>query len=113
MSDEVSQAQRPLSISIICVLGFIGAVFTIPLIFSDIVRQIGPWYPPFLALSAVVGLACMIGLWMMKKWAAYTYTVFAVICQIVLLVMGAWNVMSLVIPAIIVILALKNLSKMT
>jgi glycerol-3-phosphate acyltransferase PlsY len=104
---------RPTSITVICVIGFIGALITVPLIFSSIAQQIGSWYPPYLGFSAVIGLACMVGLWMMRKWAAYTYTGFVVLNQVVLLAMGVWNIMAILIPAVVIFFALKNVSKMT
>jgi len=63
MSDiESTTNKRPKSITAICVIGFIGAIITIPMIFSPIAKQIGAWYPLYLGLSAVIGLVCMIGL---------------------------------------------------
>jgi hypothetical protein len=55
----------------------------------------------------------MVGLWMMKKWAAYTYTGFVALNQIVLLAMGVWNVLALLIPAVVIFFALKHVSKMS
>ena len=112
VNEKQEEKKRPTAITVICVLGFIGAAFTIPLIFSDIARQIGSWYPLYLGLSAIIGLVCMVGLWQMKKWAAYTYTGFVGLNQIVLLTMGVWNVMALLIPAIVVGIALTHLKKM-
>jgi len=113
MNEETEKAKRPTSITVICVIGFIGALITIPLIFSSIAQQIGAWYPPYLGFSAIVGLACMVGLWMMKKWAAYTYTGFVALNQVVLLAMGVWNFMALLIPAVVIFFALKHVKKMT
>lgn len=112
IDNQEIEKKRPTAITVICVLGFIGAAFTIPLIFSDISGQIGSWYPPYLGLSAIIGLVSMIGLWQMKKWAAYTYTGFVGLNQIVLLTMGVWNVIALIIPAIVVGIALSHVKKM-
>lgn len=112
METQASEA-RPTSITVICIIGFLGALITVPLIFSPIAGQIGSWYPPYLAFSAVVGLACMIGLWKMKKWAAFLYTGFMILNQIVLLSMGVWNIFALLIPAAVIFFALKNLNKMS
>jgi hypothetical protein len=109
---QVNKKVRPTAITIICVLSFIGAAFSIPLIFSDLSRQVGNWYPPYLGLSAIIGLICMIGLWQMKKWAAYTYALFFGLNQIVLLTKGVWNVSALIIPSIVVVIALAHLKKM-
>ncbi|MFA6630067.1 MAG: hypothetical protein WCS55_09950 [Sulfuricurvum sp.] len=113
MNESIEKVKRPTSITVICVIGFLGALISVPLIFSPIAQQIGPWYPPYLGFASIVGLVCMIGLWMMKKWAAYTYTGFVALNQIVLLTMGVWNVMALVLPAIVIFFALKHVSKMT
>jgi hypothetical protein len=106
------EKKRPTAIMIICILGFVGAAVTLPIIFSDGAGKIGSWYPPYLALSAVIGFICMLGLWRMRKWAAYSYAGLAVLNQIVLFTMGAWNIMALIIPAIVVGIALKHVKKM-
>ncbi|MBX7225675.1 MAG: hypothetical protein K1X55_06575 [Chitinophagales bacterium] len=109
---SLQSKNRPTAITVICILGFFGAAFAIPMIFSDIARQVGSWYPPYLGLSSVIGLTCMIGLWKMKKWAAYTYTGFVILNQIVLIAMGVWNIMALIIPVIVIGIALAHVNKM-
>jgi hypothetical protein len=113
MNETTEKAKRPTSITVICVIGFVGALISLPLIFSPIAQQIGSWYPPYLGFSSVVGLVCMVGLWTMKKWAAYGYTGFVALNQIVMLAMGVWNVLALLIPAVVIFFALKNVSKMS
>ena len=113
MNETAERAQRPTSITVICIIGFIGALITLALVFSSAAQNVGSWYPPYLAFAGLVGLACMVGLWMMKKWAAYAYTGFTLLNQIVLLAMGVWNVMALLIPAIVIFFALKNVPKMS
>jgi hypothetical protein len=111
-NENADSKKRPTAITVICVIGFTGAAFTIPMIFSDIAGQIGSWYPPYLGFSAVLGLVCMIGLWKMKKWAAYTYTGFVALNQLVLLAMGVWNIMALIIPGIVIGITLAHVNKM-
>jgi len=111
--EKNEEKKRPIAITIICVLGFVGAAVTLPLIFSDRARQIGGWYPPYLALSGVIGFVCMFGLWRMKKWAAFSYAGLAGLTQIVLFTMGVWNIMALIIPLIVVGIALTHVKKMT
>ena len=112
-STPAEKAKRPIAITIICVVGFIGAVISVPLIFSSVAQSIGAWYPPYLAFCSVVGLACMVGLWMMKRWAVFLYTGLLVVNQVVLLAMGVWNPLALVLPLIVVVVAFMNLSKMS
>jgi hypothetical protein len=104
--------QRPIAITIVCILGFIGAALTIPVFFMDVIRTLPPWYPVLLGVGALIGLACMIGLWMMRKWAVYTYTAFAAINQVILMATGLWNPIGLIIPAIVVVVMFVYLSRM-
>jgi hypothetical protein len=62
---------RPVPITIVCVVCAIGVVFAIPMIFSETARSIGAWYPPSLAASAIIGAACTVGFWLMRRWALY------------------------------------------
>lgn len=110
--EEPQPKKRPVAITVICILGFIGVAVAVPLAFSGMARIIGDWYPPYLLLSAGVGLACMIGLWKMKKWGAYTYTAVFFINQTVLLSMDVWSPRSAILPLIVVGIALSHLKNM-
>jgi hypothetical protein len=109
---EIMTNKRPVMITAICVIGFIGALATIPFVFSDLSKQIGAWYPPYLAFSAVVGFVCMIGLWMMKKWGFIVYTAFCGVNQVVLLAFGIWNIFALIIPGIVIAIAFSKYNLM-
>lgn len=112
MSETSGNPPRTLPITIICVLGFAGAGLALPLLFTGAARTVGEWYPPFLAVSCVIGLACMVGLWKMRRWAVCTYTLFVVFNQIVLLAMGAWKITALLFPVIFIAIMFSQLSKM-
>ena len=111
--NDTQTSPRPIAITIICILGFIGAALSIPLIFSDMAGAIGAWYPPYLGFSALAGLICMIGMWKMKKWGVFAYTVLVIINQVVLFSMGVWNPFALLIPAIVIGIGFAHLSKMS
>ena len=103
---------RPLAITIICVIGFLGALLSLPLALSPIARGIGAWYSPYLLLSAAIGLACMFGFWNMRKLAVFVYAGLTIVNQIVLLSSGNWNILALIVPAVIVGITASQLSKM-
>jgi hypothetical protein len=108
----MAAAERPTIITVICVLSFIGAALTIPVLFMGGALALPSWYMPYVALSAVVGLVLTIGLWKMKKWGALGYAGFAALNQVVLLASGMWSITSLIIPGIVVAITLSNLNKM-
>jgi hypothetical protein len=105
-------ARRPVLITIICVIGFIGVPASLLLLFSDRISLLPSWYPALLAVSALIGLVCIIGLWMMRRWAVYTYTGFFVANQLLMLATGLWSPMALILPLIFVIIMFVYLSEM-
>jgi hypothetical protein len=106
-------APRPASITVVCVIGSLGALLLLPLSFSPTVAEVGAWYQIYSLLSFFVASACMVGLWMMKRWAAYTYAGALVLGQFVMLARGTWNVLDFAIPAIIVFLVLRSAPRMS
>jgi hypothetical protein len=107
-----SPSRRPVAMTAISVVSGLGILFTIPLIFSEAAASIGAWYPPFLAASAAVGAACTVGFWLMRRWAVYLYTGVLCLSQIVLLAMGAWNIVALLIPLAVVMIGFIYLPHM-
>jgi hypothetical protein len=109
----VETHSRPVAITVICVLGFLGLIPSFLLIFSPVAASIGAWYPPFLALASLGGLVSFSGMWLMKKWGVYAYTGLATLSQIVLLAKGLWAPLALVIPLIVIAIGFNNLNKMS
>ncbi|MDK9707026.1 MAG: hypothetical protein OEL83_08245 [Desulforhopalus sp.] len=105
--------ERPAVITILCILGFIGVAFLVPKVFSTVAREIGFWYPPYLAIVGVVGLICNIGFWKMKKWGFYSYVLFVALNQIVMLSTGTWLPTALIVPVVVIIILAFYLRKMT
>jgi len=105
--------KRPGIITAICIVGFIGVLYSLAMLESgEIPKTIGSWYPPFFAFSAVAGLVCMIGLWIMKKWSVIAYTCLFVLGQIILLANNVWTPLSFLIPLIVIGIGFSQFSKM-
>jgi len=112
MDNKTTKSKRPSSITLISVLAVYGGVLLFWFIFQAGVRSFGIGNTIFYGFGGIMFIVCGIGFWLMKKWAVNLYAVFAVINQIVLYLTGKWTIMTLVIPAIIVFVGYKNLSKM-
>lgn len=114
MSEAPTQAanKRPTLITILCIVGFISAVFSLPLSLSSYASDIGPWYPPFLAIAAVIGLVVFIGFWRMRLWALYVYLVLFLVNQTVLLVTHVWSPVAAIAPIIVLIIGFSYRSRM-
>lgn len=104
--------RRPLVISIICIIGFVGGISAIPMAFSAQAVTISHMYPPFLLLSAAIGLVCFAGLWKMKRWSVIAYTVLAGVSQVTLFALGTWSITALVVPGLIIAMSLAYYASM-
>ena len=60
--------KRPLIISIICVFGFIGVVYSLPDVFSPFTKRLGMWYPAIFGFIIASVFISLIGVWHMKRW---------------------------------------------
>lgn len=104
--------ERPLLITAACVLGLLGAVASVPVIFSDFARGMGAWYAPYLAASVLASTGCLIGFWKMRRWAVYLYVGVAVTNQLVMYSMGIWHFLDLLVPAVFAGAVLTQFRKM-
>jgi len=113
MTESRWNPEKPLIITAICVIGVINAIQMINLVFSPMSKQVGAIYPLYFSLSVVLSLVCIGGLWFLKRWAAFAYGVVLICNQIVLLMMGYWELAAAIIPAVIILLMFKHLNRMS
>ena len=113
MTDNRFNPEKPFVIIAICIVGLINAVQMLNLIFSPMAKQTGAIYPLYFSGSIAFSLVCIIGLWMMKRWAAMAYIAVLLTNQIVLAAMGYWEITAVIVPLVIILLLTKNFDKMT
>lgn len=94
---KATAAQRPFPITIICTIGFLFLLFSLPLWNVD--YFLDNFYAEF---TALVTLGCLIGLWKMKKLALYIYFSVFIVNQLVAVSLGHWSVNSVFIPLIVI-----------
>lgn len=112
MNENRWNPEKPAMVTAICVIGLINAIQMINLVFSPMSKQVGAFYPLYFSASVVLSLICIVGLWLLKRWAALFYSVVLICNQIVLMVMGYWELTAAIIPAAIILLLLKHWDKM-
>jgi len=80
---EVDRNKRPIFITLICTIDFIFLTLGICLVSSSLFREyaikhhVPNWVAPSINLWFVAYLIVVLGLWRMKKWAAYIYILLA------------------------------------
>jgi len=82
----IVESRRPIILSIVCVFGIIGAIANLWRVFFGPPSIFGPWLLVTLAISATITIVSMVGVWMMRRWAVYTYVVLCIVGQI------AWQI---------------------
>ena len=113
MTESRWNPEKPLAITAICIIGIINAIQMINLVLSPMSKQAGAVYPLYFTLSVALSLACIAGLWLLKRWAALFYGAVLICNQIVLLMMGYWSFSAAIIPVVIIVLLIKYLDRMS
>lgn len=110
---SVTTPKRPALITFICVFSFIGALMALPAIVSSFGSDLGNGMPIYIAISTMIGLVGMFGLWKLRLWGLYLYIAITVLTQVVLISMGAWSVYGLIVPNLIIFTGFKYKKQLT
>jgi hypothetical protein len=65
--------KRPKVLTLICVLGFIGVILSIPSIFSPFTKRLGMWFPALFGAIVACHFIALIGIWHLKRWGVELY----------------------------------------
>lgn len=112
MTETPWNPEKPFIITAICVIGLINAIQMVNLILSPMAKQAGAIYPLYFSGSVLISLACIAGLWLLKRWAALVYSAVLIVNQLVLLKMGYWELTAAIIPVAIILLLFKHRNQM-
>ena len=90
------QDERPVLVTVICILGFLGvpltfllSILTLVPEFAALTGQVFPiWYSVFSIVLAVLYLVGLIFIWKMKKWALVCYTTLVIADYIAMFSIG-------------------------
>jgi Ankyrin repeats (3 copies)/Ankyrin repeat len=104
---------RPLLITIICILGFIGVVSNLILLFNE--YQTASWDHDRVGFGMIltIGLAiCFVGLWRMRAWALAGYITIQVLGAMVLASLHTLTFSQLILPIVFIAILLKYIKRM-
>jgi hypothetical protein len=82
--NKTPAVKRPAAVTIICILGFLGALMMLltllnPSARTQTIQETGLIIIPFLMSIFILWVAGLIGYWNMKRWGLYLYSVMAII----------------------------------
>lgn len=124
-ADVSMVGERPPAITIISVLLALGGIASPIMGIGFIMLPNSPVRPVnispeilvgigiLLIVSGIINFAIAVGLWQMKKWAAYTYFVVTLIGQIISIALGSFNIIGICVILIVVAYIVKYLPRMT
>ncbi len=113
MTENIINLKKPIAIIIICFIAFINASQLLFMVFSPVSKQLSSFYPLYFGCSALFSFVSIAGLWLLKKWAVYLYTIILVSNQLVLYSMKLWELTAMLIPMLILILLFNHRNKMS
>lgn len=111
-NEQPIPAGRGGDIEIVCFFGFLVALFVIRQAFGEMYRQGASWRSLLGIAFPLVFTVCLIGFWKMRRWAVFTYTGAWICAQILLLLTGHWNILTVPVPALVIAVGFRNLWKM-
>ena len=65
--------KRPRIITIICIIGYLGVLFTFPQVFSPQIKRLGLYVPAIYGIIVSSQFIACVGLWYFKRWGAELY----------------------------------------
>jgi hypothetical protein len=80
--------KRPVLLTIVCILGFIWIVFSLPAVFSPSIKKMGDWYPALFGLIVAASFISYIGVWHMKRWGASLFAITFFIKEVLLVLIN-------------------------
>lgn len=101
---------RPQVISIICLIGILGAGASIFMAFTADVFTMD--YRIWMLLMAGVQIKAIQGIWQMKKWGVVLYAVKLALVQLGMIMAGFWSAANLMVPVVIMLVLSKYYSAM-
>jgi hypothetical protein len=111
-AQEVTR-RRPFGVVAAMVLMVMGAAWVMPFIFllaSNNLADIPPlWVGLGIALTTALGITASMAMWMMKRWSVAAYTAVVIANNLIIMLLGEWNIFHLAIPLVILAVAYSQL----
>ena len=105
--------RRPTSITVACIvitLVLVVNLLTLLSLTADTSLSIPVWYWVLTIGQFSLIVAAIVGLWLMRKWGAYAYTLNFVITLILLL--QAFNIILLILPVVLLVFIYRKFNEM-
>ncbi len=98
-------SSRPAFLSLLILLGLVGVFLNMMLVISPVMRSYAYWFPGYLSLATAASAFFLGGLWFLKRWALWGYSVLFLLNQVVFLGLNQWNAKAIILPLPIVLTA--------
>ncbi len=85
---EVAIKKRPVLLTIVCVMGYVWIVFSLPAVFSPAIKKLGDWYPALFGLIVAASFISYVGVWHMKRWGVNLFLLTFFIKEILLILIN-------------------------
>jgi hypothetical protein len=107
---------RPASITVVCIIGFLSfglSLLAIPSLLGRTASTYGPGYVPFWLISVTLTVVSLIGMWKMRRWGVYLYAgLFALGVVVGLVFKLPFTVLGVVVPLAIIGLGFAHIRDM-
>lgn len=90
------QIKRSKLLTIICIIGFIWVIISLPGVFAPSVKKINDWMPALLGAIRASMFISLIGVWYMKQWGVRLFTITFFLKEIIFIFINDTNYFSII-----------------
>lgn len=107
--------ERPTIITVICILGWLGALVSTLGFLLQLTPYIATWYQILTLLLALTSCFALYGFWSMQRWGVWLHGFLVVVNQVVLFILGfgIYSLIFLIIPGAVLGIGVFYYQKMT
>ncbi|WNJ19453.1 hypothetical protein [Pontibacter sp. G13] len=97
---------RPRGMYLLCLAGILAIAWDLHLAFTAEFHPEERWFSMFMLISSGVSAYSLSGMYLGKKWAAFTYPTVVFVNQIAWLMTEEWTSTGMILPAIVSLMGL-------
>ena len=99
---DTQPASRPMILTVICVVLFLGSLMALQVAFTDDFKGLASTVRYLYLASVVMTIVAAIGIFAMRRWGVILYAVASIGGQAAVLMFGWWNPISMILALLII-----------
>ncbi len=106
------QIKRSKILTVVCIIGFIWVVISLPGVFAPSVKKINDWMPALLGAIRASMFISFIGVWFMKQWGVRLFIITFFLKEMIFVFINDTNYFSIILSLFFIVTMLVYYRRM-